>query len=316
MSLFSGIKFNSIQPLTATTVSPKKTATATATDRTATATATATDRTATATGRTYRRVTPYRPTSTSEEKNSNSGDIQDLADLMQYYNNVDALIRRMDTNLTPNNNNIIKKAGNEIIYIDNSMTIGNNQICKPSVLHTNDIIDSNKCFFISLWHLNKDFFIKHGYYSPYSLYISSGYYMIERNKYNVAAISNDTIDESAATHHFDTIGPLLSFLEKRINKPVFLHCLESRNEKNQGYYNYAFSNETNNDINNDVITEYIAYFTTQINNSINDHIRDPSIATISSSCDALQTGLIPKEKWQYLYVVRRGRHFPNAADRW
>jgi hypothetical protein len=299
MSRFSGIKFNSIQPLTATTatdrrVIPDRRVTPDRTDRRVTP------------DRTDRRVTPDRPTSTSEEKNSNSGDIQDLADLMQYYNNVDALVLRMDTDLKPNNN-IIKKAGNEIIYIDNSRTIGNNQICKPSVLHRDESIDSNKCFFISLWHLNKDFFIKHGYYSPYSLYISSGYYMIERNKNEFAAISNDTIDEIVAKQRFNTIGPLLSFLEKRINKPVFLHCLESSNEGKQGYYNYAFSNETNNDLN----TEDIPAFTIPINNSIKDN----NIATISSSCENLQTGLIPKENWQHLYVVRKENHFPNAADK-
>ena len=75
-----------------------------------------------------------------------NGNIQSLADLMQYYNKVNDLKRRIDNSLIINNNIICKNESN-IKYINNSMTTINNQIYKPSIWKVNVPIDSNKCFF-------------------------------------------------------------------------------------------------------------------------------------------------------------------------
>ena len=207
---------------------------------------------------------------------------------MRYYTDVTLLRKRMNNALVANNN-IISKSNKNIRYIDNSMTTNNNTICRPSLnKQPGAVIGTNKCFFISLWHLNKDFFMQHGYYSPYSLYINSGYHMINSNKTQCAAIYMSVYEKK-----IDSIGPFLSYLEDSLNKPIFLHCLDSLSDP---VYCYAFSDK-NGQLDTTVALHYASTMNYQNRVSVSNLIQD-----------ALGNGFV------HLYVVRRGGHFPNAAD--
>ena len=135
--------------------------------------------------------------------------------------------------------------------------------------------------------------------------------MIEKNKTQQSAISNDVPNENATRkqeEYFNSVLPFLSYLEKRINKPVFLHCLDVTNTLDNGYYNYAFSNETkkfgfeDGDLHEPIVL---------INNAINGG------QVLKNVCNIFQTVIsnnCSHEGCLHLYVVRRGGHFPNAAD--
>ena len=213
---------------------------------------------------------------------------------MWYCNDVTPLLKRMNNALVVNENIILKRNGN-MRYIDNSMTTGNNSIHRPSLNNQpGDLIGTNKCFFISLWHLNKDFFMQHGYYSPYSLYINSGYNMINKNPNNCAAI-----DMSVDEKNIDSIGPFLLYLEDRLNKPIFLHCLDIiKNDSSDMFYCYAFSDKKS-ELDTTAALDYAAKINHQNNNFLDTAIMVQ---------DALGNGFV------HLYLVRRGLHFPNAAD--
>lgn len=234
------------------------------------------------------------PTIQPHNNHNNSGDIQSLADLMLYSKDVTPLLKRMNNNLVAGTN-IIFKNGRSIKYIDNSMTTGNNRIHRPSLNNQQgDLIGTNKCFFISLWHLNKDFFMQHGYYSPYSLYINSGYNMINKNPNNCAAI-----DMSVDEKNIDSIGPFLLYLEDRLNKPIFLHCLDIiKNDSSNMFYCYAFSDKKEQ-LNPTAALNHAAKINHQNNNFLD---------TANLVQNALGNGFV------HLYLVRQGLHFPNAAD--